>query len=107
MQTVTLPRPRKQVQKTRTARLVDTDGGPALVIRQQQGNITTVDAYFLKPVPCDLGGIGLELTKHDGEVYHVRLDGADSHCDCRGFVRWNHCKHCESLLALQKSGRLN
>ena len=107
MGTVTATRKSVQRQKTRTARYTSTaDGGGALVVRQQTANVTTVDCYFLKPIVCDLGGLGLQLTKHDGEVYHVRLDGTSSHCDCRGHIRWGHCKHVESLLALQAAGRL-
>jgi hypothetical protein len=46
------------------------------------------------------------LHKHDGTSYAVCLSGSDSECDCKGFVSHGHCKHCESLLALQQRGKL-
>src|SRR2546421_1487433 len=108
MSETTLSCPTKQRQpKQRTVRLTTTDAGTsALVIRQKQGNrAEQVDAYFLEPIPSQMGGRGLILHKHDGTSYCVRLDGSDSSCDCKGFVSHGHCKHCESLLALQQRGR--
>jgi hypothetical protein len=65
-------------------------------------------SYWLLAIPCELGGLGLELRKPlpDGTTYHVHLDGEHSTCECDGFLRWNHCKHVEALLALQADGRL-
>jgi hypothetical protein len=60
--------------------------------------------YLFRWLPPDCGK-AVELTKlaEDGrnEVYHVLL-GADggASCDCKGFLRWDHCKHAEGLLAL-------
>jgi hypothetical protein len=99
--------PRQRQPKQRTCRLTQTSGGAALVIRQRQGNqAEQVDAYFIEPVVCQLGGRGLILHKHDGTSYSVRIDGNDSECDCKGFTRFGHCKHVESLLALQQRGKL-
>jgi hypothetical protein len=28
------------------------------------------------------------------------------HCDCRGWARWQHCKHCEGLAALVAAGAI-
>ena len=82
-------------------------GTVALVIHQRQGTqAVQVDAYFLEPIPSQIGGRGLILHKHDGTSYAVCLSGPDSTCDCKGFVSHGHCKHCESLLALQKAGKL-
>src|SRR5205823_160442 len=98
MQTTLSQKTKQRQPKTRTARLTQTAGGPALVIHQRQGRqAVQVDAYFLSQILCQLGGRGFELVKHDGTRYHVRLDGHDSTCECRGFTRWNHCKHVESL----------
>src|SRR3954454_25368764 len=98
------PRQRSKVARLRTVRLTTTDAGTsALVIRQKQGNqAEQVDAYFLEPIPSQMGGRGLILHKHDGTSYCVRLDGSDSSCDCKGFTRYSHCKHVESLLELQQ-----
>src|SRR5437660_421257 len=99
--------PRQRKKPVRTCRLTHTNGGAALVIRQKQGTqAEKVDAYFLEPIVCQFSGRGLILHKHDGTSYSVRIDGNDSECDCKGFTRFGHCKHVESLLALQQRGKL-
>src|SRR5262249_28726984 len=75
-----------------------------------------LDYYTVEVFPSQLGGRGVELTKPDGTVYHVNLDGRASTCSCPGFEShgWpkgpegarTACKHCMALLALQKRGRL-
>jgi hypothetical protein len=62
--------------------------------------------YLLEPLSSDFGR-AFRLTKPDGERYHVLLadDGRHS-CECKGFLRWNHCKHVEGLAALVEPGRL-
>jgi hypothetical protein len=65
--------------------------------------------YHLTAVPSDLGGVAFQVAHLEvdgGWIYHVRLDGAASTCDCRGFEAHRHCKHVESLLALQAEGKL-
>jgi hypothetical protein len=58
-------------------------------------------------------GLAFRLVKFAHQVeegepdhYDVNLDGARSTCECRGYLRHRHCKHIESLLALQAEGRL-
>ena len=65
-----------------------------------------MDAYALEAFPSQMGERGVALTKPDGTAYHVNLDGRASTCDCKGFDSHGHCKHCESLLALQQRGKL-
>jgi hypothetical protein len=66
--------------------------------------------YLLTPIPADFGrGFRLEKVglEADGEgPYHVNLDGASGTCDCKGFGRWNHCKHADGLAALIAAGKL-
>ena len=64
-----------------------------------------LDSYTLEPIPSDFGR-GLLLHKADGTSYAVCLSGPDSTCDCKGHVSHGHCKHVESLLALQQRGKL-
>jgi hypothetical protein len=102
---------RKPERKIRLVRPV-TDGVGALLI--------TIDGephtYLLSPVPSDFGAAFL-LTKQeqvpvdpgifetrDVAKYHVLLDDERSQCECKGFARWNRCKHVEGLQALQKRG---
>jgi hypothetical protein len=66
--------------------------------------------YRLEALLADAGR-GFRLVKADrgdgpGEEYDVLLDGRDSSCECKGFLRWGHCKHLESLSALSNSGKV-
>jgi len=69
-------------------------------------------AYWLRSIPGSANGFRLEKVKPvpaEGEPdhYDVLLDGERSTCECQGFLRWGHCKHVESLLALIKCGKLS
>jgi hypothetical protein len=63
------------------------------------------DTYDLLEITSDYGR-GFQLTKADGTVYHVCLDGLCSACDCKGHTKHGHCKHVDSLTALEADGRL-
>src|SRR3954453_1714589 len=99
------PAPRQRRKPARFCRLVKTDGKAVLVIRQALAKGDQTDAYTLEPIPSDFGR-GLLLHKHDGSSYAVNLSGTDSTRDCKGFGSPGHCKHSESLLALQQRGKL-
>ena len=65
--------------------------------------------YFLSEVPSDFGrGFRLEKFEAAGaETYHVHLATDGRHgCECKGFLRWGHCKHSDGLAALVKAGQL-
>ena len=90
---------------------VDTPGrryvpGPHVDSASSTGRPPCLD---LTPIPADFGRgfrlekIGLEA---NGEAYHVNLDGDRRSCECKGFGRWNHCKHADGLAALIAAGRL-
>lgn len=64
-------------------------------------------------------GLAFRLTKLDHlepdepDHYDILIDAdhaADPHgphsCECKGFLRWAHCKHLESLCALIENGVL-
>jgi len=65
--------------------------------------------YFLERIPSDWGTafkvekIGLECKE---AAYDVHLDGEKRSCTCKGFARWQHCKHADGLDALVKAGKL-
>jgi hypothetical protein len=41
------------------------------------------------------------------KTYDLCLSANDcSSCECKGFIRWSHCKHLESLSALIEAKRL-
>jgi hypothetical protein len=76
------------------------------ILRLRVGKQT--DFYRLRPLASDFGR-AFELRKlgpRGGETYHVLLDGRESTCECKGFLRWSHCKHLESLHALLAAGKL-
>jgi hypothetical protein len=71
--------------------------------------------YLIRPVPNNFGE-AFELTKLEivddgpaerGEVYHVLFESEFSEsCECKGFLRWGHCKHLDSIKALRDAGKL-
>src|SRR5215468_2445520 len=98
--------PRQRKKPARFCKLTRQGKDVVLVIRQVRPKAgDAIDAYTLEPIPSDHGR-GLLLHKHDGTSYAVCLSGSDSECDCKGFESHGHCKHCESLLALQNAGKL-
>jgi hypothetical protein len=84
----------------------NVEGGYGILhIRQEDRR----DHYYLRMIPCDFGH-GFALTKLEGDcgtTYHVALDTtAGRHsCECKGFLRWGHCKHVEGLLAMAAAGQ--
>jgi hypothetical protein len=59
--------------------------------------------YWFQRIHSDWGE-AFELEKwEDGETYHINLNPVS--CDCKGFLKWHHCKHIESLEALKKAGQ--
>src|SRR5262245_9874965 len=102
--------PRQRRKPARFCKIVPNPSGfgyDVLVIRQPRPKSSDqVDYYTVEAFPSHMGERGIELTKADGTVYHVNLSGTDSTCDCKGFVAHGHCKHVESLLALQQRGKL-
>src|SRR2546421_7369272 len=102
--------PRQRRKPARFCKIVRDPSGwgyDVLVIRQPRPkSADLVDYYTVEAFPSHLGERGIELTKGDGTVYHVNLDGRASTCDCKGHVSHGHCKHVESLLALERAGGL-
>jgi hypothetical protein len=104
--TTTAPRKARK-QEPRTARLMRL--GDARVLALTCGKLTTF--YRLTALDRGFGEAAFRLEKADagdgpGEVYDVLLDGARSTCECKGFLRWGHCKHLESIEGLKAAGKL-
>jgi hypothetical protein len=76
------------------------------IVRIQVGEEPWTD-YNLAPIPSEFGR-AFRLVKLLGphDRYDVLLDGERSRCECRGFLRWHHCKHVSALLALLQAGKL-
>ena len=104
-------RPRQRKPRAKPARFVrlviKPDADSFGVVRLTVGGRSA--DYLLTLLPADFGRgfqvekIGLEGR---GEVYHVNLDGDRRTCECKGFLKWGHCKHADGLAALIAAGRL-
>src|SRR4051794_38771020 len=105
-------KPRK-VEKTRTCRLCCYDpatrSGLARIDEDGQSAY-----YHVREFDADFGR-GFRVTKHvqheDGSAtindpYHVNLRGKGSSCECKGYLRWWHCRHIEMLQALIAAGKI-
>jgi hypothetical protein len=116
MQTVPAPRapsqpqparkPRKKPARTiRLAIPVNADGRNG-VVRITVGKES--QDYFLSRIPSDFGaGFCLEkLGDEEGTAYQVNVSEGGRLCDCKGFCRWQRCKHADGLAALVKAGKL-
>jgi hypothetical protein len=40
------------------------------------------------------------------EPYDLEVGGGHRSCECKGFLRWGHCKHVDSVQSLITSGAL-
>ena len=103
------PRQRKpRTKPVRYVRLVIQPGPDSLGVVRLMVNRKSVD-YLLTPIAADFGR-GFRLEKigldFDGSTYHVNLDGDKKTCECKGFLKWGHCKHGDGLAALVAAGRL-
>jgi hypothetical protein len=72
------------------------------------------DRYAVTRFPCDLAGAGYRCVKTtagtdpEADAYDVFLSdrGDRDTCDCRGFLRWGHCRHVDGLRAVIDLGAL-
>jgi hypothetical protein len=99
------PKPQRFVRWAIRPDVYGAEGVLVLTVGQQ------ATAYLTRRIPADRGE-GWELTKFrqaagdERTVYHVCLDrvGGRHSCECKGFLRWSHCKHAEGLLAVTAAG---
>ncbi|MDB5313480.1 MAG: hypothetical protein JWO38_7682 [Gemmataceae bacterium] len=72
--------------------------------------------YAIAEIPTCFSGRAVRMTKSlaDREIgepgsYDVLVGrgGQDRRCECKGFLRWNHCKHEATLRALLTNGWLD
>jgi hypothetical protein len=96
--------------KLRTVRLTRTDGGPALVIREQaEGGPLRVEAYYLSELPARAPDRRIALVKSDTTRYEVWLRGAAGSCTCpwgRYGAGRKPCRHIDAVRALVARGKL-
>ena len=99
-------------QRKRNARLLawleDLKAGVVRITEEGKPD----DHYHLAEIPSDFGrGFSLEKMTDGNPLtcetpYAVCIDGTRSTCECKGFLRWRHCRHVEALTALLEAGKL-
>lgn len=70
-----------------------------------KGKKTLAVDYFASIVPSDWGD-AFRLEKiiksaDEPNVYDVILSNEGHSCECMGFMKHGHCKHCDGLAALR------
>lgn len=62
--------------------------------------------YKVMPLPIDpsIGSKAFRFAKQggDGAVYDLHADQYGLQCQCKGFERWGHCKHVQTVQAAGK-----
>ena len=104
----TVTKARARVKPLRTVRLT------VAPIPEDKNFVVTIcegkkqDDYICHTIPVDYGtGFVVEkVADPDQKSYHVNLYGKYGSCECRGHLRWGHCRHVGGLLTLRKSGKL-
>lgn len=111
--------------KSRKPRTPPTRSIRLLVALNQQGRNAVAritvgkheSDYFVDCLTADVG-TAFAVEKIGGteeERYAVNLNGDQSSCECKGFLRWGHhasktgvrsCKHIDGLTALVSAGKL-
>jgi hypothetical protein len=102
------PKPARHVRLLLAPNAEGTNG--LLRITETRGRKTTTDEYFVDRVAAQFG-TGFFVEKRDygapeASRYHVNLNGQHSSCECKGNLRWGHCRHVSALAALTEQGLL-
>jgi hypothetical protein len=102
----TVSQKRARVKPARTIRLVLAPNaeGKNGVVRIAVGKVSA--DYLLDRLPSDFGTAFRVQKAGEDACYNVCLTGDGNLCDCKGFARWQRCKHADGLAALVAAGRL-
>jgi hypothetical protein len=109
----TATKSRKHVKPQRHIRILHPiRDGHAGVVAISVGKVE--DVYAVQPIPSQFG-VAFHVIKgelveqpdntlrlQDAAHYDVCLNGEQSTCECKGFLRWHHCKHVGGLTALRQ-----
>lgn len=86
--------------------LAKLDNGNGIVeMRLTFEKRTEIHRYFLTRLPSDYGvayrleKIGDDASVEGGERYDVNVSARPT-CECKGFLRWGHCKHVDACTAI-------
>lgn len=102
---------------SRTVRLqTSAHGHRVMTITEVKGRRTLATAYHLEEVDAGMGRRGFRLSKverstgtdttPEADAYHVVTSREGVACECKGFLRWGHCKHSSALVAAERAGKL-
>ena len=66
------------------------------------------DLYVVRRVPAAFGyAFHVRKLGSPDSAYHVNLSADGDHsCECKGHLRWGHCRHVGALLALIARGKV-
>jgi hypothetical protein len=103
MATISTPRPRVKPAR----RLIRWVVKPGEITKTGVTHITegaADDDYLVTAMTADFGR-AFEVVKlcpqENNPTYHVLLSADGKHsCECKGFLRWDRCRHVSGLLAL-------
>jgi hypothetical protein len=103
----TVTKTRKTRKVVRTIRLVTAPTGAMPGVVTIAVNKDRAD-YILTRLSSDYGtAFRVEkIGTYPEEGYDVNLSPDGNSCACKGFCRWNHCKHADGLQALVNAGKL-
>jgi hypothetical protein len=100
-------KPRPKPQRFIRIEVRPGDNGGLGIVRITVGKehadcfLTELPADFSRG--CTVEKIGLHC---DEPPHHVNIDTDKKSCECKGFLKWGHCKHADGLAALIAAGRL-
>ena len=83
----------------------DEKGNGIIEMRLTFEKRSEIHRYFLTRLTSDFGTafrlekIGVDGCCHAEEVYHVAV-GTRNICECKGYLRWGHCKHVDACTAI-------
>jgi hypothetical protein len=98
------PPPARPARSIRLVRPPDPDGVGVFEVTVGRETIF----YVLRELPCLIGGRGFAVHRLGlANLYHVRIGTpTECSCECKGFLRWGHCRHILGLQALIREGKL-
>ncbi len=70
-----------------------------LLIANEGKPPTAYHVRRLRDTPA-VSGVAWRLSKGSGRHYDVTVSKDDITCECLGFLRWGHCRHCDWIKEL-------
>src|SRR5262245_58718862 len=114
--TETATRQTRKTQKPQRRLHISQRYGNTVAVRIDMPHGSKVEnfGYYVTQIDSQIGGVGLHFEKfgveqEEGEPssYDVHIDTEHQFhaCECKGFYRWQHCKHIDAGVRLVNTGR--